>query len=98
MAQEEETTTKDSSIRGVTLRVAIFFGLTTFTLCIAIFYIESILDETQIMLEQKDSLIHVLRKDLANQELMIKENENQIRVLRDQVTSHSEEEMAEEEN
>ena len=49
----------NDDIRSITLRVAIFFGLTTFTLCIAIFYIESILDNTQEMVDQKDSIIVV---------------------------------------
>ena len=74
----------NDDIRSITLRVAIFFGLTTFTLCIAIFYIESILDNTQEMVDQKDSIIVVMEKDLSNQQLMIKENERQIEILRGQ--------------
>lgn len=81
---------ENDNIKGVTLRVAVFFGLTTFTLCIAIFYIESILDDKQNMLDQKDSIIHVMERDLSNQELMIKENERQIIVLKDQATQQPE--------
>ena len=75
----------NDDIRSITLRVAIFFGLTTFTLCIAIFYIESILDNTQEMVDQKDSIILVMEKDLASQQMMIKENERQIEILRGHV-------------
>ena len=78
-------------IRSITLRVAIFFGLTTFILCIAIFYIESILDDTQDIVDQKDSIIVVMEKDLANQQLMIKENERQIEILRSQADEHKNE-------
>ena len=81
---------ENDNIKGVTLRVAVFFGLTTFTLCIAIFYIEGIIDDKQDKLIQKDSLIQVMEKDLSNQEVMIKENERQIRVLKDQVDKEHE--------
>ena len=64
---DEKSESKQENIAGVTLRVAIFFGLTTFTLCIAIFYIDSILDDTQDMVQQKDSVIHALKSDLTNQ-------------------------------
>ena len=70
-------------IRSVTLRVAIFFGLTTFTLCIAIFYIESILDDTYEVMEQKDSLIQSLTYELEAQEIKIIENEEQIQILKE---------------
>lgn len=73
---------KDDKIRGITLRVAIFFGLTTFTLCIAIFYIESILDDTRNTINEKDSLIENLRSEQDVQLHQIQENENEIRVLR----------------
>jgi uncharacterized protein (DUF3084 family) len=73
---------KDDKIRGVTLRVAIFFGLTTFTLCIAIFYIESILDDTRNTVNEMDSLIENLRSEQDVQLHQIQENENEIRVLR----------------
>ena len=76
---------KDDKIKGVTLRVAIFFGLTTFTLCIAIFYIESILDDTQDTVAQKDSLIHVMKSDLESQLEQIQSNEQEIRVLREEL-------------
>jgi len=80
----------NDNIKGVTLRIAVFFGLTTFTLCIGIFYIESIIAEKQDRLEQKDSIIHVMERNLSNQELMIKENERQITVLKDQISQESE--------
>ena len=76
---------KDDKIKGVTLRVAIFFGLTTFTLCIAIFYIESILDDTQDIVSQKDSLIEVMKSDLESQLEQIQSNEQEIRVLREEL-------------
>ncbi|MEQ8323744.1 MAG: hypothetical protein RIC15_01295 [Vicingaceae bacterium] len=81
MADEPHTEQQDN-IRGVTLRVAIFFGLTTFTLCIAMFYIDSILDDTRAEVIQKDSVIQVLKKDVSNQASLIKENERQINVLK----------------
>lgn len=81
---------ENDNIKGVTLRVAVFFGLTTFTLCIAIFYIEGIIDDKQDKLIQKDSIIHVMEKDLSNQEVMIKENEHQISVLKDQIDKEHE--------
>jgi len=71
----------DDKIRSVTLRVAIFFGLTTFTLCIAIFYIESILGETQDLVTQKDSTIESMRQDMDAQMERIIINENEISVL-----------------
>ena len=76
---------KDDKIKGVTLRVAIFFGLTTFTLCIGIFYIESILDDTQDVVYQKDSLIQVMKADLESQLEQIQSNEQEIRVLREEL-------------
>lgn len=81
MAESE----KEEKIRSVTLRVAIFFGLTTFTLSIAVFYIESILDETQDMVGRKDSLITVLKGDMDNQLQQIQENEMEIRVLHEKL-------------
>lgn len=76
----------NDDIRSITLRVAIFFGLTTFTLCIAIFYIESILDNTKEMVDQKDSIIVVMEKSISEQQLRIKENERQIEILRGRVS------------
>ena len=81
MAESE----KEDKIRSVTLRVAIFFGLTTFTLSIAIFYIESILDDTRDMVDQKDSLITVLKGDMDNQLQQIQDNEMEIRVLHEKL-------------
>ena len=75
----------NDNIRSITLRVAVFFGLTTFTLCIAIFYIQSILGDTQDMVFEKDSIIQEMEKDLSQQEIMIKENETQIRMLKDRI-------------
>jgi len=75
----------DDKIKGVTLRIAIFFGLTTFTLCIAIFYIESILDNTQDRVAQRDSLILQMKGDMDNQLRQIQENENEIRVLHEKL-------------
>jgi len=86
----------NENIRSVTLRVAVFFGLTTFTLCIAIFYIESILDDNQDQLYKKDSIIRVMEKDMASQQLMINENEHQIEVLKEQVNTYSNEVVEEE--
>ncbi|HAW51117.1 MAG TPA: hypothetical protein DCX54_02135 [Flavobacteriales bacterium] len=80
----------NDDVRSITLRVAIFFGLTTFTLCIAIFYIDSILVNTREMVDQKDSIITVMKKDLSSQEMMIKENERQIEMLRDQANDAKE--------
>lgn len=74
--------TKQDNIRSVTLRVAIFFGLTTFTLCIAIFYIEAILDDTKDVITQKDSVIHSLETKLTDQHEKIRQNEHQINVLK----------------
>ena len=82
---EERKEIKNENIAGITLRVAIFFGLTTFTLCIAIFYIDSILEDTRELVGQKDSVIQALNKDLAEQEMMIRENEHQIDLLKGQV-------------
>jgi len=76
---------KEEKIRSITLRVAIFFGLTTFTLCIAIFYIQSVLDVKQETISQKDSLIQVLRSDQVVQLQQIQENEFKIRVLKDEL-------------
>ena len=77
-------------IRGVTLRVAIFFGLTTFTLCIAIFYIESILDNTRDTVIQKDSIIQVLEQDLEYQQSQLKDAEMKILDLTSQINSSNE--------
>ena len=52
-------------IRSVTLRVAIFFGLTTFTLCIAIFYIESILDDTYAVMDRGQVVLSGNREDMS---------------------------------
>ena len=76
---------KEDKIRSVTLRVAIFFGLTTFTLCIAIFYIESILDNTQDVVTQKDSLIGVMKSDMDKQLEQIQLNEQEIQALREEL-------------
>lgn len=73
---------KDDKIRGITLRLAIFFGLTTFTLCIAIFYIESILANSRDTINVKDSLIQNLRNEQDIQLHQIQENENEIRSLK----------------
>ena len=81
---------ENDNIKGVTLRVAVFFGLTTFTLCIAIFYIEAIIGEKQDRINQKDSIIHIMESDMSNQELMIKENERQINALKDQIDKEHE--------
>ena len=76
---------KEDKIRSVTLRVAIFFGLTTFTLCIAIFYIESILDDTQDVVLQKDSLIEVMKVDMDKQLEQIQVNEQMIREMKEEL-------------
>ena len=77
-------------IRGITLRVAVFFGLTTFTLCIAIFYIESILDTTRDEVLQQDSIIQVLEQDLLYQQDQLKESEMKILDLSSQLNASSE--------
>lgn len=76
---------KEDNIKSITLRVAIFFGLTTFTLCIAIFYIESILDDTQDVISQKDSLIQVMKGDMDHQLEQIQVNETEIKSLREEL-------------
>lgn len=75
----------DDKIKGVTLRVAIFFGLTTFTLCIAIFYVETILDDTRKIVNQKDSVIQVMKSNMDNQLIQIQENDKEIRVMKDEL-------------
>ena len=77
-------------IRGITLRVAVFFGLTTFTLCIGVFYIESILDETRDTLIQKDSAINVLEQDIILQQQQVKQTEMELLELKGQLESLSE--------
>ena len=76
---------KEDKIKSITLRVAIFFGLTTFTLCIAIFYIEAILDDRQDVINQKDSLIEVMQSDMNNQLSQIQENETEILILKEEL-------------
>ena len=77
-------------IRSITLRVAVFFGLTTFTLCIAIFYIESILDDTRDHVIEKDSIIQVLEQDLEYQQSQLHETEMKILDLSSQLNASSE--------
>lgn len=81
---------ESEKIRGITLRVAVFFGLTTFTLCTAIFYIESILDDTRGYVIQKDSIIHVQEQDLEFQQSQLKEAEMKILDLTSELNSSSE--------
>ncbi len=76
---------KDDKIKGVTLRVAVFFGLTTFTLCIAIFYVESVLDEERDKLHEKVVQIDSLNNILRTQNDQIQSNENEIQVLREEL-------------
>jgi len=78
---------KEDKIRGITLRLAIFFGLTTFTLCIAIFYIQSILENTKTVVSEKDSLILEMETNSSSQLMQIQNNENEIHVLKDELES-----------
>lgn len=77
---------KEDKIRSITLRLAVFFGLTTFTLCIGIFYIESVIDDNNKELIQKDSVISMMKADLENQLLKIQENETEVKTLREELS------------
>ena len=81
----------NDKIRSITLRVAIFFGLTTFTLCIAIFYIEAILDDTRDVILQKDSTISILEIDVQDQQMTLEEYELKISDLNAQLESYPQE-------
>lgn len=77
---------KEDKIRSITLRLAVFFGLTTFTLCIGIFYIESVIDDNNKELIRKDSVISTMKADLDNQLLKIQENEAEVKTLREELS------------
>lgn len=58
-------------IRSITLRFCVFFGLTTFVLFIAIFYVESLLKTSRKVLREKEIV-------LMEQEELIKKYESEI--------------------
>ncbi len=76
---------KEDKIRSITLRLAIFFGLTTFTLCIAIFYIQSIIASSKNIVNQKDTIINTLEENTDVQLKQIQANEKEIRMLKDEL-------------
>jgi len=80
----------NEKIRSITLRVAVFFGLTTFTLCLAIFYVETILDDTRDLVIQKDSIIQVLEKDLELQQQQVNQAEMKVLELKAQIDATTE--------
>lgn len=77
---------KEDKIRSITLRLAVFFGITTFTLCISIFYIESVINDNNKELVRKDSVITIMKSDLDNQLLKIQENEAEVKTLREELS------------
>ena len=72
MTDSSQKVEQRDRIRSITLRFCIFFGLTTFVLFIAIFYVEALLKTSRKVLKEKEMVI-------VEQEKTISEHENEIK-------------------
>lgn len=73
-------------VKSLTLRTAVFFGLSTFVLCISIFYIQGLLEDTQMIIDEKEKII-------KEQELIIKDRDRVIRTKNNEIKTLKEDQL-----
>ncbi len=89
MSDSSPKTEQRDRIRSITLRFCIFFGLTTFVLFIAIFYVEALLKTSRKTLKDKELQIIEQQKTISDFEKQIKQKDLHIENLQSELNRAS---------